>query len=357
MRDSLTTSSDVSAPKRILVVDDEPFVREVVSRWLSTEGYLPAVAASAEEALALLARDAFGLILTDVMMPGKSGLYVLEEARRLDPDVSVVMMTGVGDLDTAITALKKGAYGYLLKPLREEDVVMQVIGALHRRELEIRNKRHRARLEKAVAKRATALRQAISSIAHGQEETIRTLGAMVEARDYGTDRHAHRVAAFSRKLGMHLGLPEKELRVLVRGAYLHDIGKVAVPDRVLLKPGPLTAKEWGIMKAHSEMGHQMVGELDFLGDAVKLVRHHHEHWDGSGYPEGLQGEAIPLPARIFAIADALDAMVHNRPYRKAMSLGEARVEIDRCAGSHLSPECVQVFHTIPGEVLSEFAKE
>jgi len=336
----------------LLIVDDEAVVREVLLRWLSEEGFTCEGASSVAEASDAIRRDSFTLVLCDIFLPDGSGMELLEKNRPKIPDLSFVMVTGFADLQTALEAIRKGAFGYILKPLHREDVIFGVLGALHRRRLEIENRLHRERLEMLVAERRAAIERATERLRRSRQEALRVLGAAIDARDYGTERHAYRVARLSSELGKRYGMKGDELAALEQGAYLHDIGKIAVPDRVLLKPGPLDEDEWRIMLKHPDTGFRMLSGLELHGDALGLVRHHHERWDGSGYPMRLRGDEIPLSARVFAVADAFDAMTHNRPYRTAMHPEQALEEISRQAGRHFAPDFAEIFVSLPRDLLA-----
>ncbi len=343
--------------ERILVVDDEPAVRNLVCRWLSEEGFECRPAVSAEEAITIFEKDYFPFVISDIMLGGLTGMELFEKVHATRPEVVFLLMTGFGSLPQAITAIKSGAYGYLLKPVNKEDVLFNVLSAIHRRNLETQNRMHREKLELRVLKRSEALRETMLKIEEGHLATIRALGAALEVRDYGTEQHAHRVARFVKEMGQHRGLGVEELDALERGAYLHDLGKMIIPDRILLKPGRLTDEEWQVMQAHSEAGYHMLEGLGMAEEAMALVRHHHERWGGGGYPLGLSERKRPVLARAFALADAFDAMTHRRPYREAMPLDKARDEMARGAGSQFDPDFVETFLEMSEDLLEDLASE
>ncbi len=221
----------------------------------------------------------------------------------------------------------------------------------HRHSL-LRGRAEQALLERRMAETARELEVTVRHLRDTYRSTLEALGSALETRDVETQAHARRVRGYSLALARAHGVPESQLRDIEHGVLLHDIGKIGIPDAILLKPGPLTPAEWAIMRRHPEMGRQMIEKIPFLRGAVPIVYHHHERWDGTGYPLALRGEAIPLGARIFAAADALDAMTFDRPYSRAISFEAARREIRRCAGTHFDPAVVETFLGTPLETLA-----
>lgn len=322
----------------ILVVDDEPFVTELLSRWLASEGYECERASSGREALETLGRREFALILTDIMMPGMSGLELLEEVTRASPSTPVVMLTAVDDRKTATRALELGAYGYMIKPFDRNEVLINVANALRRRSLEVMRDGYEERLEEEVRERTADVRRA-------QEEITLRLAAASEFRDTETGAHVRRIGLYAEAIAKAMGRPEEYARLLRLAAPMHDVGKIGIPDSILLKPGKLTDEEFEIMKTHTTIGARLLeGSGIALLDASRdIALRHHEKWDGSGYPDGLSGEDIPDSARIAAVLDVYDALVHERVYRPAMPEEKALGIIAEGRGSHFEPGVGEAF--------------
>lgn len=328
-----------SKGEHILIVDDEEALRKVVTKILQPEGYHCSEARNGEDALARLDTDQFSLILTDIRMPGMGGLELFAEIRARRDDLAVVIMTANGDLQDAVKTLRDGAYDYVVKPFDAVQLRHVVARALERRRLYEQNVNYQKGLEKLVEERT-------SQLVETYRQTLWALASAVEARDLETREHTRRVIKYSTALAPRLGINGAKLRDLEWGAILHDIGKIGVPDAVLLKPGPLTEEEFEVVKRHPEIGHRILEGIPFLKGAIPVVRYHHERWDGTGYPLGLRGEEIPLEARVFAVVDAFDAITSERPYKGPRSPQYAREEIVRSSGSHFDPAVVDVFLTV-----------
>ncbi len=349
---------DPATHERILVVDDEESIREVVCSMLGTAGYRCTPAASGNAALELLASgEEFELMLSDLMMAEMQGDILLERAKERFPEMPVIMVTAVSDLSVALSAIRNGAYDYLLKPFERDQLLNTVSRALENRRLRLENRAFQLHLESRVAEQTAQLRQVNTDLQRTNAElrksydiTLEALGDALDLKDAETEGHSKRVTAFTIAIARAMGLEDDEIRVIARGAFLHDIGKMAIPDSVLRKPGPLTQEEVMIMREHCLRGYQMVSKIPFLADAAEIVYAHQERWDGTGYPRGLKGEEIPLGARIFAIADTLDAITCDRPYRAAQSYQAAREEIERWAGRQFDPVIVQVFLNMPESI-------
>jgi putative nucleotidyltransferase with HDIG domain len=343
----------VDSPAGVLVVDDDATVRQVVSAVLRGEGYAVQQVANAGEALCLVeAADDVPLILSDLRMPDRDGMWLLEEVLQRDPHAAVVMLTGHDDTETAVECLKRGAADYLLKPPRVTDLVRAIERAQGRRKLALARDRYRERLENRVRDATSGLRAALGAIEEAYESTLTALVTALDAREHETSDHSQRVVRYTLAIANKLGIGGKDLDPIGRGALLHDIGKIGIPDEILLKPGPLTSDEWVQMRRHAEIGHQILRQIEFLNSAADIVLCHQERWDGKGYPRGLKGGEIPLGARVFAVADTLDAMTSDRPYRRAVTFGEARAEIDRCSGTQFDPDCVNAFLSLSDADLS-----
>jgi putative two-component system response regulator len=305
---------------RVLVIDDEQIIRELMLEILQEAGYEAVGAPTAECALELLDDPEFGLVISDVIMPGLSGLELLEEVRARRPSLPVVLVTGAGTYSTLSEALQRGADGLVMKPFSHSEFRGAVASALERS--------HRS--EEEVGERivlpalATALANAI------------------EARDAATHGHCERLATLACWLGEQAGVSSEELQTIRLGAILHDVGKIGIPDRILLKPGPLEVDELEIMQSHTIVGYRLLEPLPMLGAVRPIVRHHHERWDGAGYPDGLAGNGIPRLARIVAVADAVEAMWAHRPYRGSLTVAAIIHELDAGLGTQWDPDFAEL---------------
>ena len=344
-------------PVRILVVDDEAPVRTMIAAALERQGFDIELASGGREALEALELNTFNLVLTDVVMQDVNGIALLERIHALQPSLPVVMVTAVHDISVAIDSMRRGAYDYLLKPFEPEQLLGTVARALnHRRALEETENYHQS-LEEMVRARTEMLRHAMEDLEHSYDVTLEALGDALDLKDSETEGHSKRVTAYAIALARAMGIPPDEMKIIARGAFLHDVGKMAIPDEILRKPGSLTGEERELMREHCTRGYQMLRKIPFLAGAAEIVFCHQEHFDGSGYPNGLRGREIPVGARIFAIADALDAITSDRPYRQASDFDFARQEILRCSGTQFDPAVVEVFLKIPNELWQELRSE
>ncbi|MFZ1007301.1 MAG: HD domain-containing phosphohydrolase [Candidatus Sulfotelmatobacter sp.] len=345
-------------PDRILVVDDEEAIREIVSAILAAAGYTCKHAGSGMEALALLnSGEQFELMLSDLMMADLDGIGLLERSKEKFPDMPVVMVTAVHDISVALAAISNGAYDYLLKPFEREQLLKSVARALEHRRLKLENREYQTNLESLVKDRTAQLQNAMTELERSYDITLQALGDALDLKDAETEGHSRRVTAFTMAIAKAMGVPREQIDVIARGAFLHDIGKMAIPDNILLKPGKLDDKEREIMREHCFHGYQMLKKIPFLAEACEIVYSHQEHYDGSGYPRGLRGNEIPLGARIFSVADTLDAIISNRPYRPARTLEEARKEIKAWTGRQFDPEVVDVFLKMPDDIFEELRRQ
>ena len=344
--------------ERILVVDDEDSIREVVCSMLNSVGYRCTEASSGTQALGILAAGAeFELMLSDLMMAEMDGMALLERTKKSFPDMPIIMVTAVHDISVALPAIRKGAYDYLLKPFVPEQLLATVRRALENRRLKLENRAYQFNLESLVEVRSQELKQALRDLERSYDITLEALGDALDLKDAETEGHSKRVTAFTIALARAMGLGDDHTRTIARGAFLHDIGKMAIPDSVLRKPGPLNPEEIQLMREHCYHGYQMLCKIPFLADAAEIVYSHQEHYNGSGYPRGLKGEEIPLGARIFAIADTLDAITSDRPYRAAQSFQAAREEIVRWSGRQFDPEIVKVFLSMAPNIWTQLKQE
>ena len=342
---------------RILVVDDEPEICELLTRLLERGGHRIVSANSGYDALKLLETGGIDLVLTDLMMPGMDGLGLLERIQARDPDLPVVMVTAVNDIAVAMAAMRRGAYDYLSKPFEREHLGAAVQRALNHRRLALENNSYRRNLENLVTARTDMLRQAMSDLERSYDITLEALGDALDLKDAETEGHSKRVTAYTIALARAMGIPAEQMRVVARGAFLHDIGKMAIPDAILRKAGALTPEERSIMREHCERGYQMVRKIPFLADAAEIVYSHQERWDGSGYPRGLHSRQICLGARLFAVADTLDAITSDRPYRRAKDFEHARQEVLQHSGTQFDPEVIEVFQAMPNSLWEELRME
>jgi putative nucleotidyltransferase with HDIG domain len=349
-------SSDQPPAARVLAVDDEPAACKLLRLILSAPAFHCSTACNGEEALAMLRRERFDAVISDLQMPGISGMDLLVQVRKLYPHMAFLVTTGVDDVDVGVQAMRRGADDYLVKPLRESAVLVSLESALHKRQLEQQVETYRQHLEEMVAERTGQLQAALQQIEHSYEDTLQALGAAIDLRDSETAGHSQRVCHYSLEIARAMGWSDKQLRSLARGAYLHDIGKLGVPDGILLKPGPLTTDERKLMQQHVQIGFDLVKDIPFLADAAEILLMHHERYEGGGYPRGLKGEEILLGARIFAVADTLDAITSDRPYRRASSFQFARETIRHLSGSQFDPQVAEAFLSIPEQTWPAIAR-
>lgn len=344
-------------PARVLVVDDEAPVRTMIAAALERGGYAVELAADGRQALDALELNTFNLVLTDIVMQEIDGITLLERIHSLQPNLPVVMVTAVHDISVAIDSMRRGAYDYLLKPFEREQLLNTVERAVsHRQALEETQNYHQS-LEKMVRARTEMLRHAMEDLEHSYDVTLEALGDALDLKDSETEGHSKRVTAYAIALARAMGIPPEEIKIIARGAFLHDIGKMAIPDEILRKPGKLNPDEQELMREHCARGYNMLRKIPFLAGAAEIVFCHQEHFDGNGYPNHLSGRQIPIGARIFAVADTLDAITSDRPYRKARSFDAAREEILRCSGTQFDPAVVEVFLKIPNELWQELRSE
>jgi putative two-component system response regulator len=307
----------------VLVVDDAENVRLALSDSLSYQGYDVVAAGSGDEALDLLRSQHFDLLLTDQGMPGLSGLDLTRAVARMHPHIPIVLLTGYSDVELAKTSLQLGASDFITKPINIRELPIVIERNLTRRQLEV------ARLKEREA--AVLL------------EAIKALASAVDAKDPYTARHSMRVTRLAFALADAIRLPPDERYVLELAAWMHDVGKIGVPDDILTKPAPLSPAEEAIVRLHPIKGGEIVGQIEELSLVAAAIRHHHERMDGTGYPDGLRGEAIPLTSRIIHIADAFEAMTADRSYRQGLGRGFAVAELRRHSGDQFDPELTRRF--------------
>jgi putative nucleotidyltransferase with HDIG domain len=341
---------------RILIVDDEVEITEILADLLSAD-YDCSRAGSAEDALTSLREGQFQLVISDITMPGMSGLDMIPHAKELSPDTVVVMISGMQTVESAIGALRLGAFDYLMKPFDLRQVEAVVKRALEHHDLVVAKQRYENHLEELVEQRTAELDRALNSLEGAYRSTLKALTAALETRDSETHGHSERVVSYSLRLGREYGLSSEEMKALEFGSLLHDIGKIGVPDSILRKPAKLTEEEWVRMREHPLHGQQILRGIEFLQGAARVVAQHHEKWDGTGYPFGLRTEEIDICARIFAVADAFDAITSDRVYRRGKSYEAAAQELDDWAGRQFDPKVVEAFHRVPKEDWEELHRQ
>ena len=333
---------------RILIVDDEIEITEILADLLS-EDYECLKAGSAEDALARLHEGEFHLVISDITMPGMSGLDMIPHIKEFSPQTVVVMISGMQTVESAIGALRLGAFDYLMKPFDLRQVEAVVKRALEHHDLVTAKQRYENHLEELVEQRTAELDRALNSLEGAYRSTLKALTAALETRDSETHGHSERVVTYSLRLGREYGLNSAEMKALEFGSLLHDIGKIGVPDSILRKPAKLTEEEWVRMREHPLHGQQILRGIEFLQGASRVVAQHHEKWDGTGYPLGLRADEIDICARIFAVADAFDAITSDRVYRRGKPYEAAAQELDDWAGRQFDPKVVEAFHRVPKE--------
>jgi putative nucleotidyltransferase with HDIG domain len=345
-----------TASPRILIVDDEVEITEILADLLSDD-YKCLKAASAEQALDVLGQNQFQLVISDITMPGMSGLDMIPHVKQLSPDTVVVMISGMQTVESAIGALRLGAFDYLMKPFDLRQVEAVVKRALEHHDLVVAKQRYENHLEELVEQRTVELDRALNSLEGAYRSTLKALTAALETRDSETHGHSERVVSYSLRLGREYGLNSEQMKALEFGSLLHDIGKIGVPDSILRKPAKLTEEEWVRMREHPVHGQQILRGIEFLQGAARVVAQHHEQWNGTGYPLGLRGEEIDINARIFAVADAFDAITSDRVYRRGKSYEAAAQELDDWAGRQFDPKVVEAFHRVPKEDWEELHRQ
>jgi len=342
---------------KVLVVDDEPAVRMFLREALKPQAAQVVEAGDAESALRAVESGDFDIILCDIWMKGATGLDLLEIAQQTRWDVGFILVTGEIQAQTVISALRLQASDFLLKPLTVGDVTTSVTRAFERL-MRLREARaYQGSLEASIQRRTHELEVTLSELQLNYQMTLEALVAALDAREHETFAHSLRVRSYTRYLACQAGYPPAMMPALEQAALLHDIGKVAVADAILLKPAKLTPEEWKEIRKHSTAGEEILKRVPFLRPASLVVRHHHERYDGTGYPDGLAGTQIPLGARLFAIADTLDAMTSDRIYRAAPGFGAAREEIERCSGKQFDTQIVGLFLRIPTQTWIDMRSE
>jgi len=343
----------------LLLVDDDQALRRWAERVTSERGYSCEGTDNAREARMRLRENTYELVLLDVHIPGESGMGLLSHIRASYPQSAVVMLTGEDDPQLAMSAIELGAYGYMVKPVRSGELLINVANALHRRRRELESERVLEQLRATVDQRSQRLEETLQDLQLSetrvwvsQAETILRLARLVEFRDEETGHHLQRMSAYCELLARQVGLGDERCELIRLASQLHDVGKVAVPDSILLKHGKLTPEEFEIIKSHAETGYMMLAgsASEVVQMGALIARTHHERWDGSGYPRGLAGEDIPIEGRIAAVADVFDALTSDRVYRSAFPVTSAVELMHAENGSHFQPELLETFFAQQSEL-------
>lgn len=352
------TSSPFAAI-RVLIVDDEQSVRKVIAVVLGQLGHLCQTAAGGEEALHILETQQFDAVISDLQMPGMSGMELLSKVRQLHPQLAFLIVTGVDDIRVGIQAMQTGADDYIVKPLQVNPNVVSssLMRAMQKKRLELEIENYRYHLEEIVAEQTQQLREALRKIERSYDHTLEALGAAIDLRDGLTAGHSRRVFLYSTEIARAMGGLDKQMKNIGMGAWLHDIGKLAIPDAILLKPDSLTEQERTVMQGHAQIGYDLVKGIPFLADAAEIIFAHHERCDGSGYPRGLKATEIPVGAMIFAVADTFDAMTSDRPYRRAGPFEASREVIERGVGKEYDSQVAKAFLGIPSTTWETIRRE
>ena len=327
----------------VLIVDDEPAIREYLCDALGDSCEHLREADSVQQAVSCMENVGADIVLCDMYLPGQSGLEVLELALRMDWDSAFILMTGKPRMEELIAGVRLRAYDFLLKPF-SYDALIASVERTYQRLLDRRQRRmESALLNHRLRRRTHELQAAMRSLDNSYRSALETLIATLDFREHETCAHSFRVRAYVVELAHQLQYPELSLPQLAQAALLHDIGKIAISDSVLMKPGRLSPEEFRMLQQHSVIGEKIVTRMGFLNGGARVIRNHHEHFDGTGYPDKLRGTDIPYGSRIFAIVDAFDAMTSDRCYRPAMTYEAAIAEILRCAGTQFDPDMVEAF--------------
>jgi putative two-component system response regulator len=333
-------------PPSVLVVDDEAGIRELLCRWLESGGYFVTAARDAEEALTAIANEPVAVALCDIRMPGRDGLWLAEHLRQRYPETAVIMATGVQDVGAAIHSLRHGVVDYLTKPFGRERLREAVWRGVEWHRAARDSRRWRQSLEQEAEARRDKLARAVRSIHVNSDEALDAMLSMLTMSDRDAYAHAYRVAALSVSIGRALGLSEPDLRTLERGALLHDLGKLVMPEALLRKPAPLIAEETALIRQHPRLGSDLIREVPYLAEAAAVVRDAQERIDGLGYPQGLRADDVWIGSRIVAVADAYDAMTRPRVFRDAITPSEAFLELERCSGTQFDARVVAALREV-----------
>jgi len=337
-------------PERVLILDDDELILRALARVLDAAGFSTRCFASSSEALAAIEREPPVVIISDYMMPEMDGITFLKQARTRAPGAVRILCTAAEDFSVALQAVNSGeVYRIISKPWHQQELLATVTQAAEAARLRRENERLTAEVQRQNGQLREINLKLEEMVRHRTQALLEGLIAALDYRDAETQWHSRRVSLYARRLAQQLGIREPDLTIIEHGALLHDIGKIGVRDRVLLKPGPLSPEEWLEMKRHPELGWALLQRVDYLRPASSIVLQHQEKWDGTGYPAGLRAEGIVVGARIFHVVDTLDAITSDRPYRRARKFADARAEVIRCRGSQFDPAIVDAFLAVPAE--------
>ncbi|HLM62343.1 MAG TPA: HD domain-containing phosphohydrolase [Pyrinomonadaceae bacterium] len=334
--------------KSILVIDDKPVTQKLLIEFLSPK-FVCDRADCVESSFDKIREKQYAVILWGLPLTNEACEEVISQIQMISPPTATILISEKDSAELAVKAFRSGAFDFILKPFQLKLIEQSVKRAFEHYETKLLKNRYQFHLEELAAARAAEVDKALEEVENSYRTTLKALVQALETRDFETHGHSERVVTFSLRLGHELGLDKDALRNLELGALLHDIGKIGVPDAILRKPAALNEDEWNKMKLHPQHGQKILRNITFLKGAAQLVAQHHEKWDGSGYPYGLRGEDIDLSARIFAVADAFDAMVSDRVYRKGRPYRDAVAELEKHAGTQFDPLVVEAFKNIPAE--------
>jgi len=338
--------ADTAGPVQILVVDDEEPIRNALKKFLTQQQYEVYAAGSGDEALQQLRRHRIALMLCDIRMPGTSGVDLVPQAIEIEPELAILMLTAVNDATSAALCMQRGAMDYLTKPIELADLGRAVQRALKRREMLLENRQLNQWLKEEVSTRTAELQRERMKLERLSIAKLEALVHALEAKDPYMRGHSARVADLSATVAHELGIPEEDVEYVRVAGRLHDIGKIGTRESVLNKQGALTPDEFEHVKQHVVIGSQILAPLSHLGDIIPAVRHHHERWDGTGYPDGLRGEEIPIGARIIGAAEVFDALSTSRAYQEKMSPEKAVERAADLSGTVLDPKVYEALVSV-----------